>query len=495
MTRIRYRSEFLFNMICACLLLLLAACGGSSGLLADGGIGGTGIVSSGSVSSLGSIVVNGVDYRVSGANYTREDEVPVELLSESQTAIKVGMVVEVDGELDDNSIDGQALTIRYEDVLEGPIEAVDTLGGTVKVLTILNQQVIVEEGFTALNGVAFGGLDSFSGMLEVSGFRLNDGRIQATYLENRATGRLEIKGVVTAVNSTTSFAIGNLIVSHAGSVAVSTDDLVEVKGSEFIGSTLSATTVSLESAGFSVADKDGAEIEGFVSGSDPISAAEQFLVNGQAVTFSDTTQFEGGTVTDLVNGSKAEAEGVLSAGVLSATKISFKEGVRLESNVASIDAGNGTLTLKGLTELTIIVDGATTELDETTGLSGDSPLALGDHVRIRGQATLTAGTVLATRLRKDSPSAATDPFTVTLRGPSDDPVVVDQISILGISNNTSLLSSFKFFVEDDDGTATETDRANFYSGLAPGVVVKLEGNMNDVDSAPTWNKAERHIEE
>lgn len=482
MIRIRSRYEFLFSMICACLVLLLAACGGGGGLLADGGIGGTGVVSSGSVSSLGSIVVNGVHYRVTGSTFTREDEGSVGLGSESQTEVKVGMVVEVDGELDANDIDGQALSIRYEDVLEGAVDTVTTLGGTVKVLSILEQQVIVEEGFTTLSGLTYAGLDSFSGMLEVSGFRLNDGRIQATYLESRNPGRFEIKGVVTVAGSG-SFNIGDLSVLYSGPLSIAVDDLVEVKASSYIAatSTLIATIVSSESAGFSIANKDAAEIEGFVS---EISGS-QFKVNGQNVTISATTLFDGGAVTDLVNGSKVEAEGVLSGGVLAARKISFKEGVRLESNIAAINTVNGTLTLGGLSEVTVIVDPSTTDFnDTTTGLAGVNPLVVGDHVEVRGQATSTARTVLATGLRKVSASDR-----VILRGPIEAPVLFDEVTILGKRVDTEPVLIFS--IEEDDGSQTLSNRADFYSGLVPGEVVKLRGSLS---GAVTWEQAEKQNE-
>lgn len=485
MTRIRFRSELLISMIWTCLLLVLTSCGGS-GPLADGGIGGTGVVSVGSVTGLGSIKVNGVHYLVTGASYTREDAGSVVLDSEAQTVIKVGMVVEVDGELNVDGVNGQSSTISYEDVLEGNIENVALLGGAVKVLTILKQQVIVENGFTKFNGVTYAGLDGFVGSLEVSGFRLNDGRVQATYVENRVIGRLEVKGIVTTVNTSTSFDIGSLNVQHSAAITVVAGDLVEVKGSAYTDPILTATTVSIETDGFSVANKDEAEIEGFVSGNDQINVGDQFLVRGQAVTFSPATQFIGGSVADLVDGAKVEAEGRLTAGVLAARKITIKEGVRLEADIASIDTGNGTLTLAGLPGVTIIVAPTTTELNGTTGLTGASPLSVGNHIRIRGQETSTSGTVLATRL--DLRSASAD---VELRGPvEDDPIVPNQITILGISVNTAPVSIFS--IEEDDGTTvTATNSTDFFNRLVPSEIVKLKGTISGF---VTWTEAQKQNE-
>jgi hypothetical protein len=199
-------------------LFFLAACGGGGGSTAGGGIGGTGVIASGTVTAKGSITVNGVKYEVSGARFEREDEPPITLADESETETRVSMVLEVEGEL---ATTNDATTIRYEDIVEGQIELPHiSLGTDVKVLNILNQEVVIENGLTQFDGsLAFTDIESEPGFIEVSGFRRADGKIQATYLEDRTfatpAGRLEVKGYVTSVGVNT-FDIGGLTVDYSG---------------------------------------------------------------------------------------------------------------------------------------------------------------------------------------------------------------------------------------------------------------------------------------
>jgi len=66
------------------------------------------------------------------------------------------------------------------------------------------------------------------------------------------------------------------------------------------------------------------------------TAAQTFAVNGQRVDYS-TAAFIGGPGTDLLNGTKVEAEGPIVSGILQAEKVKFKDGstyidVRLASS-------------------------------------------------------------------------------------------------------------------------------------------------------------------
>ena len=460
-------------------LLLLSCGGGGGGTLADGGIGGTGITASGSITATGSIFVNGIEYRVAGAELFREGESPLTLATEQAAGVEVGMVVEVDGLRDKNASTGQAETIRYRDILEGPIDGVTPLGTNIKVLSMLGQDVVVEGGFTAMNGIDFVDLDSFLGMLEVSGFRLTDGRIQASYIENKPAGAWEIEAVITAVVNDNEFWIGDLQVFHDQAV-FSVGDLVEVKGQAYAPNNLSALSVELASTGLSSQNKTEAEVEGFVSG---ISGAD-FQVDGQPARFSAVTLFEQGSAADLVNGTKVEVEGALVAGVIEARKISFKETIRLEGDISMIDPATDSLTLDGLPGVTVVIGNGLTEFN---GTSGFSSLLVGDHVRIRGDLTSQTGTVEATRLDLRSPS-----LDVELRGPvEDNPIVPGQITILGISVDTTSISQFS--IEQDDGVNhLTTDSTTFFNLLQTGEVVRLRGTLSG--GSVSWDAAEKQNE-
>jgi len=491
MKRLKTRNR-LYRVSCWMLVpLLLLSCGGGGGTLADGGIGGTGITASGSITATGSIFVNGIEYSIAGAELFREGETSVTLATEQAAGVEVGMVVEVDGLRDNGASTGQARTIRYRDILEGPIDGVTPLGANIKLLAMLGQSVVVEDGFTQMNSISFAGLDTFTGRLEVSGLRLPDGRIQASYLENKPLGGYEIEGVITLVEDANRFWIGALQVTHDGPANPAVGDLVEVKGRAYAAATndLSAMNVELAQRGLSLQNKTEAEVEGFVSGTGAIKAGDTFLVNGQSVRFSVSTLFEQGSAADLVHGTKVEVEGNLSNGVITAAKISFKETIRLEGDISSIDPATDSLTIDGLDGppgIRVVVGEGLTEFNGTTGLGGSSSLLVGDHVRLRGSLTAQTGTVEAARLDLRSPSV-----DVELRGPVEDsPIVSGQITILGINVDTTSISQFS--IEQDDGSLLTTDQATFFNLLQTGEVVRLKGTLSG--SSVSWSNAEKQNE-
>ena len=287
MRRTVFHRNLTSSAIITLALFILSACGGGGGSVAAGGIGGTGVIASGSVTAKGSITVNGVNYEVTGASFEREDEAPVILADESETETRLGMVLEVEGELGSPN---KAFTIRYEDIVEGQIDSPLISETTeVKVLNILGQEVIVENGLTHFDGtLSFATIESATGFIEVNGFRRADGRIQATYLENRTgaipEGRHEIKGPVTVIAPDT-FSIQGLTVTYSGDPVLADGDLVEVKGSTYTNPVLTAVSVEIRKPGLTVSNKDAAEIEGFVEGIDPINANDTFFINGQAVIY------------------------------------------------------------------------------------------------------------------------------------------------------------------------------------------------------------------
>jgi hypothetical protein len=175
----------------AFLIPALFACGMNDG---GGGIGGTGAVvtSVGPITGFGSVIVNGVEFRidpvtqfeVEGLENAREDD------------LGIGMVVEVQGKLDEDRLGGVATRIHFEDNLEGPITAKDDAAGTI---TVLGQTVFADEAnFAGATFAALAGGD----VVEVSGLVDADGAIRATRIEKKvADSVVELKGVVSGLSS------------------------------------------------------------------------------------------------------------------------------------------------------------------------------------------------------------------------------------------------------------------------------------------------------
>ncbi len=470
-------------------LALMAGCGGGGGAsVADGGIGGSGVIASGSVTATGSIFVNGVEYRVQDARFEREDEAP-EFLNEIQDRVAVGMVVEVEGMLDATGSGGQALTIRYEDLVEGEIDGMTSSAPEIKVLEILAQQVLVEDGLTRFGpGLNFTTIESETGFIEVSGYRRNDGSIQATYLEDRTpTGRREIQGTVTVVDATT-FTIAGLTVNYSGTPILTSGDLVEVKGTNYAAAThtLTAASVEFKTAGLSRDDSPKAEVEGFVTvlGADPVPAGATFLVDGQPVRYGVTTVFVGGTAADLSAGTKVEVEGPLTGGTVQALRVEFRENLRLEAEVQSKGTDSLTLAYPAGASVLVVVDPAVTEGAALGGIN------VGDYVRIRGQqlAALGGDVVVATRLRNDG-AGADDKFI--LQGPVASFVATpgsDGLTILGVSIDTSGFNDTQFKEQE-----TQIGRTAFYTALGSdsNLLVRARGDgLQSAPPAPAWSEVE-----
>ena len=306
------KNNLLLRAICCFAILIglnfMVGCGGSGG---GGSSGGTTPpvstlgVSQGQIEGFGSVFVNGVEWET--------DSVEVEIEGSpgfSESDLQIGMLVTVEGSLDDNGTTGTATSIRFDDNLEGPISSITTSStGLVKTLLVMGQTVIVEDGVTFFDDTppySFAAM-AVDDVVEVSGSINFDGSIQATFIEKKAddlatflaTDDLEIQGFVTGLTATT-FLINALTIDYSTATVrdgtLANGVLVEVKGNDLVGNTLTATDVEIKPAGLGLDDIDEAEVEGFVTNLN--TAAQTFEVNGQRVDYSSAV-FIGGPETDI----------------------------------------------------------------------------------------------------------------------------------------------------------------------------------------------------
>jgi len=178
----------------------------------------------------------------------------------------------------------------------------------------------------------------------------------------------------------------------------------------------------------------------------------------------------GGTKDEVAVGQNLEVEGTISGNVITASKVKFRAGVRIESNVVVVSGS--TLTLDGLTGITVSVNGQT-EFKKVANLAG---LAKDNNVRIRGRQG-AGNTVIATEVELIDPKADTK---VSLQGvvqSAADPV----ITILGIPIDTS---SLELRGTDD---VLISNSATFFTAVKPNTtIVKAKGTLPD----PSWNEVE-----
>lgn len=313
----------------------------------------------GRITGFGSVYVDGVEYETNGTTVTI-DGVPA-----SESDLSVGMLVNVTGS--DDGTNGDAISIEFDDDLEGVVTQTVAGGG----LVVMGQSITVDNS-TNLDGFA-DILDLVVGdEVEISGYPDGNGGIHATYIELEGTyadgDEIEVKGIVTALDTTAmTFTMGSLTVDY--SAATSVDEglvdgtYVEVKAESAPNAgILVATKVELEDGGeYGVDGDDGEEleVEGLITAIDTTSTPNTITVNGQTFDVPAGIDVSGFSVGDMI-----DLDIDVVAGELVITEIE-EEGfdddvagkIEIEAIVSATDTVNNTITLGGVT---ISVDPAQT---------------------------------------------------------------------------------------------------------------------------------------
>jgi Domain of unknown function (DUF5666) len=461
----RMNRTFLTGALAAA--MALAACGGGGGGGIDGTGGGGGGGGSngtdmayGTITGFGSVWVNGVEYSTDGSTIKLDDN------SVSQSDLRVGMVVRIDGSIANRT----AAAVTVDDAVKGRVESVLNANQIV----VMGQTVLLDNQTQRANGV----VPAVNDYVEVHGLASGDGQITAGYIERKTTlasPPYVVKGF--AKNHDTgarTFVVGTLTVSYG---SATTNDmpagswnglLVDVKGTACAGSPVCATLTAskVEPGGASVSNVAKAEVEGFVVS----GTSASFVVGSQSVVTTGSTVYEGGLPEDVVPGTKLEAEGPISNGVMTAVKVSFRDNLRFEGDIATVGAGS--VTLAGLPGITIQVN-ALTELDGVGSLAG---LAAGNHLRIKARPGAN-GSVLAMELELRSQSSDS---RVILQGPIDGSGT--SRTVLGIAIDLNGISQFR------DLADAPLTRDAFSTAASAGTLVKVRGDRSG--ASVDWDEIE-----
>jgi hypothetical protein len=421
---------------------LLSACGGGGGgggSTTAGGIGGTGIASTGTVAGFGSVFVNGVEFKTTGTAITINDNT-----NRPESELRVGMVVEVKGTLDASGKTGTATSIRFRDNAQAQVQSIDLLSKTIAVLgqtvKIDNSTVFAGTGVAAITDL------QVNDLVQVSGFDDGSatGTIRATRVEKTGTfapgAEVEVKGTISNLDTVAkTFNIRNLVVNYASAIGLpasgpANGQLVEVKGTQFSGATLVAAQVKLEDS-VQVPDGDKAEIEGLISNFVSLS---NFKVSGQAVNAGSATIDNPAGIT-IANGVKVEVEGSISNGVLVATKLSVRQSsddvagdnninIEIETLATAVSPTGNTFVM--LTK-TIAVNALTQFEDKssaalhTFNLASIAPNV--DRLAVRAYKD-SSGNLIATRVERTNPDSR-----IVLQGPVDAPKTITSLTIIGLT--------------------------------------------------------------
>lgn len=382
--------------IFAGIALGIAACGGGGG----GSGAGTGVVSKGVITGFGSVLVNGVKFDTTATSVVSDDT------KVSPSALDVGMMVRVDGKLNDDGVTGTATHIEYEDSLQGPAQNLTATGCTILWQSVAVTATTIFDGATGLAAINAGQV------LEVSGFTNADGAITATRIEVKGTGEAKIRGTVgnidpaaktftLTVMPATATAPALAFTVDFSTAAVVPDAAALVNGAYIkvksattpSGTALTATKISVKKSGLDDADK--AEVEGPAADFNP--ALKTFTVNGVKVDASGISLPPG-----FADGSMIEVEGPLSNGVLTAVEC------KAENESEDEQSREGLVTAK--TDTTLTVQGVEYAVTATTIFHDDSAaqdrllnltrIAINDTVEVDGYLDTATNKTIATKIER-----------------------------------------------------------------------------------------------
>ncbi|MBK6451879.1 MAG: hypothetical protein IPF84_04720 [Proteobacteria bacterium] len=446
--------------------ILIAACGGggSSGDVTAGIDRGGIVTATGSITGFGSVHVNGVHYVTTGATITLDDN------PGSESDLRVGQVVRIEGRLDQDGLNGTATRVIFDDEVEGPVQSIDlassrmvVLGRTVQVGT----QTSFDDSISprSLEGVAVGD------RMEVSGQVATTGVIEATRIERKTVqSSVEVKGTIGSLDTNArSFALDQLTVSYAGaqlngfaSGQPANGDRVEAFGTVDVNGVLVATRIEKESGGAAGNADEQADYEGLITS---FVSATDFSVAGQHVTTTASTAYEGGTASNLALDVPVEVEGRFNAsGVIVATKVQFhrRSDTEFSGRVDSVNAAGNSLVVFGVTirvnSLTRFEDHSGADVQQFSLAS----IAVGDYVEV--DAYNDGSGLLATKLERDDNQGE-----VQLEGVAQN-VAAPNFTVGGVAVTTDGNTEFR------DINGVTISAAAFFQA-APGRQVKARGTL------------------
>ena len=469
----------------ASLALIVTACGGSGDDIA--GIGGSGFVSSGSVSGFGSVYVNGDKFETTSSTFDVDDA------SATQNSLREGMVVQVYGSINADGT-GIATRILYDNDIEGPITSLTQNADLTEItFSVMGTTVVASSTDTVFEGTTFDTLAD-NNVIEVSGYYDDNGELQATYIEFKATTfnaaePVEIKGVIKNLSGT-SFMINAVNVdASAANLSDLPDGLangeyVEVKGLyDTTSNTIAASEVEAEDN--EIGDANRASVEGYVT---RFVSLSDFDINGYPVNAGTATFNPVQLANRLALGAKIEAEGSVSNGVLSASYIEIRGGevkIKAEAN-GIVDTVNRTFEIAIIgTAITIeITDASSTEDDQLSADDLDlATVATGDKLEVRGFET-TSGHVIATKVKRMSSSEVIDTI---LQGYVTDQVNGSSVTVLGVQFPVDGTTKFE---DDNDVTYAGGHSDLIAASTNNESIIKIKDKVEDTATLGTANEVE-----
>ena len=441
--------------------LALAACGGGGGDQVNTPPvqpSPMSTVYSGPISGFGSVIVNGMRFETVGASLSDDDGSPVRLQD-----LALGMSVNIDGTVDDNTGRGRAKSLSLVHGNTGAITSIDRSSQTITVmgLTIKTNTATAYKNVASFSALAVGDA------VEVYGTLQSDNTVLATLIEketgtytNRAVGR-----VSNLDTKAKTFKIGSLVVNYGTATVIGTlaeGRQIRVTATQGpVNNVLIANSIKVTDGaayGSSVASGTFLKIKG-VAEAAPINGL--LTVSGTRVNVAQAT-YEGGT--SIVAGALLEIKGTWDGTVLQASKVELERNDRdndgyidrneLYGSVSSITTSNG--------KTLVVISGVTVDVTQAYFKNGSlAQLDIGVPVEVKG--SVQGSVFIASKVEfKSGSNASPGDFDYEQFGQVTDFVSVANFKVNGVRVDAS---NARF----EHGTA---------ANLANGVYVEIKGAQN-----------------
>jgi Domain of unknown function (DUF5666) len=315
--------RFAKYLVVTLIALLLMACSPRLSRQADGGMTGTGspMVTIGTVTRFGSVIVNGFEWNSDRAKVIVNGK-PASVAA----GLRLGMIVRVEGNRAvDGSNTGIANTIQHESDLVGPIDraSLQTVGQEAK-FSVAGQPIFADKGtvFEGFNQLAALGEGD---QLEVSGYRDRFYALHATWIRKSTddTNILKVKGVASAVTDK-SFKVEGMTVRYPKELAIRASGIregtfVALSGKTVAGDgmTMFASSLTPISVAVSLPEDTPVIMEGLIKS---VSAAG-FTMHNRPIVIGSGTTFEQGNASDLREDTKVHVIGRFKSGMFDAIKV------------------------------------------------------------------------------------------------------------------------------------------------------------------------------
>jgi len=455
---------------------LLFSCGDP--ITTQAGISGTGIVV-GIITGFGSVFVNGIEFETDNSSF----DVDGNTLA-TQNDLEIGMVVTINGSIDENGLTGTASSIVFDDEIEGPINSepvvVSGSDNSQKTLSVLGFTITIDKLNTVFKDTTFDTL-TINDIVEVSGFRTASNQISATLVKKTddfqpGQSEVELKATISefsAANS--SFKLTDTLVNFdsnttiEGNIPLADGLFVEVKGILESANVITASKIEIEDEDSQFDEDSGTiSLQGIISDFNSLS---DFKINGQAIDASNALLMPADADSQLENGIKVEVEGSILNGILQADKLELRQGkIKLETTVSSVDLTTKEILLEipMSTSTLLISTDNTTQLNDQTEVDIDpltlADLSSGDFLEI--EARELNGNIIATQIKRNE----IDDFV--LQGVVDSIEPETSVTILGISYSVDPDTQY------EDTEENPLQAAAFFNLLKLGDFIKIKDEIS-----------------